>query len=169
MQGKRIIRGVILVLAAMFTIALSSCDYVNKYTSRDSVDSTFVADYVNNYTNPQMLSVDEVWTLKSLIAGKMSVDNTFVNMSDDVIENVATVLLKRQPEGISKLDIVTEYLSNRNIYDNLPDVNTTNSNPAIEVDKTGTDLGNRSDEDNIEFRVDTIDDGTTVVYKVQKK
>ena len=168
MQGKRIIRGVILVLMTMFTIALSSCDSVkNHFAQHDSVDSTFVADYVNNYTNPQMFSVDEAWTLKALIEQKMDIDNVFVSMSDEVIENVVAVLLKRQPEGVYKLDIVNEYLMHRDIYDNLPkSQNATLEMEPSKIDRTGTDLGNRPDTA-MKFKVDTA--GNTVTYKVQKE
>lgn len=167
MQGKRIIRGVILLLTTMFTIALSSCDYVSKQVANNSVDSAFVADYVNNYTNPQLGSVDEVWTLKALIEQKIDVDNVFTSMSDEVIENVVTVLLKRHPEGIYKLDVVNEYLMHRDIYDNLPKTpNASLETQFGKVDRTATDLGNRSDSA-IKFKIDTV--GNTVTYKVQKE
>lgn len=167
LKGKRI-RGAFLALVAMFTIALSSCDYVkDHFTDYNSVDSTYVADYVNNYTNPQLNSVDEVWTLKALIEQKMDIDNVFISMSDEIVENVVTVLLKRHPDGIYKLDVVNEYLMHRDIYDNLPkSPDATVEMQFKKVDGTGTDLGVKPDTA-LKFKIDTV--GNTVTYKVKKE
>lgn len=123
------------------------------YQYADSV----VYQVVANYNNPSMETVDEVVLLQDFMAGELADATIFTSMPPEVLKNVATVCIERNG-STSKSSIVTEYTSNKDIYDNLPN---TKNKIAHEVDTTGTDLGSRSKHDKIistsyKYRTDTI-------------
>lgn len=122
-----------------------SCSPGDNY---DTSDSAQVAEFVNELTNPHLMDIAEVLTLKQSMLEKASVDSVFLSMTDDTLKNVVAVLAKDKnlKNGFTKKDIIEEYLRCRRIYDNLP-VNTTSANDTSKtVDKSATDLGTRQSD-----------------------
>lgn len=74
---------------------------------------------VENYLNPPLCSVDEAIAYQVVRNTVESKDSMFMKMSEDAIRKVASVLLKNN-STTTYGEIVSEYLSNRNIYDNTP-------------------------------------------------
>ena len=158
-----------------------SCDRLKGLNSPgdnyDTSDSAQVAEFVNSITNPQLMSVEEVLSLKNNMLEKQSVDSAFLALDNGIINNVTTVLLKKN-KTITKKDILDEYRRCSDVYNNLPKSTASNS-----VDKTGTDLGTRQDSNisttnsnsspnniistSYSYRTDTIN-GKPIKIRIQK-
>lgn len=124
---------------------LASCNKLRSYGSSDNYDtsdSVQVAEFVDELTNPHLMDVAEVLTLKQSMLEKAQIDSVFVSMTDDTLRNVVAVLAKDKTlkNGFTKKDIIDEYQRCRRVYDNLP--------TTASVDKNATDLGQRRDSGN---------------------
>lgn len=135
---------IVAILGAM--TLLVSCDKFGAKSpgnNYDTSDSAQVAEFVNSIVNPQLMSVEEVLSLKNNMLEKQSIDSAFLALDNDLISTVTTVLLKKK-QTVTKKDILEEYRRCSDVYDNLPKANSTK-----DVDKSSTDLGQRRDSGNI--------------------
>lgn len=171
---KEKLKGVLLLAAVGAFMLLSSCQYLQRNSDNyDSADTTFVAQQFEQLTNPLMYSVDEILMFRELKLDRLSVEDQFMAMPEEIVKNVATVLLRRHSPykdgGIMMSDIVHEYLQNKDVYDNLPSSEKDSLQVTQQVDRTGTDLGTRSDSvylTSYKYRIDTIN-GKPVRVKIK--
>ena len=167
-------RKFLMFLTLLLSIVLcSSCNKlgIGNSDNYDTSDSAMVAEYVGELTNPHLMDVAEVLTLKQSMLEKQSVDSQFVSIPDNVLRNIVSVLSKdpKFKDGFTKHNIIDEYGRCRRIYDNLPKDAPTVQDTAKSVDKTGTDLGSRPTgviSNSYSFRTDTIQ-GKPVRIKIQ--
>lgn len=154
-----------LILVLMAFLLPSSCDLVEHHSSDDydaKTDSIFQAQ-LENIQNPQFMTISEIVDYRENHFSNLEIDSVFFSLSPATIQNVASVLLKKKPLGITKRDIVEEFRRCSDIYSNLPTSpkSTTSNGDSLPVDKTGTDLGTRPDGKRIaktsyQTRTDTI-------------
>ena len=134
---------IVAILGAM--TLLVSCDKFGVKSpgdNYDTSDSAQVAEFVNSIVNPQLMSVEEVLSLKNNMLEKQSIDSAFLALDNDLISTVTAVLLKKK-QTVTKKDILEEYRRCSDVYNNLPKANSTK-----DVDKSATDLGHRQDSGN---------------------
>lgn len=147
-----------LIAAILGTLTLFvSCDKFGANSpgdNYDTSDSAQVAEFVNSIVNPQLMSVEEVLSLKNNMLEKQSIDSAFLALDNDLISTVTAVLLKKK-QAVTKKDILEEYRRCSDVYNNLPKPNTPKA-----VDTSATDLGSRHDTGIIStsynYRTDTI-------------
>ena len=131
----------VLAIASLVTIGVSSCGKRDIFGlgARDAaieeyVDST-VAAGVQNYINPLFNNVDDVLAFRAKYLEGQAIDDAFNTMPEEVLKNVASVCIKR--EGyISKRGIVYEYRANKDVYNNLPSPDSTNTSANTPVPPT---------------------------------
>jgi len=119
----------------------------------DSIASAKIADY----TNPVFNSTDELLSFRDFYVDDKQLDDVFVQLPEQVIQNVAGVCISKNG-SVSKRELVLEYLDNQDVYNNLPNVKA-GDNPAQPVDTTATDLGNKRDNiisTSYRYRTDTV-------------
>lgn len=119
----------------------------------DSIASAKIVDY----TNPIFNSADELLSFRDLYVDNKQLDDIFVQLPEQIIQNVAGVCISKNG-CVSKRELVLEYLDNQNVYDNLPNVKAAD-NPVQSVDTTATDLGNKRDNiisTSYRYRIDTV-------------
>lgn len=109
----------VLVVAFLGTMILINCDRKTRPSYNEGVDSVFVADYVKNVVNPTFTSVDEVINYRQNLCEDDEVTFEFLNIDPNILNTVASVLLKRNSTATKK-QIVQEYKANEAIYNNLP-------------------------------------------------
>lgn len=163
------------VIATLFVLTLCvSCDYLptSPKENYDVADSTLIAAEVQSVLNPSFTEVETLLYYRQTLLDEAYADSVFLSMPETILANVANVVLKKK--GIvDEYSIVSEYRANRDIYDNLPDSQTSQqTNNPQEVDLGSTDLGNRR-EDNIlstsyRYVTDTID-GKPVKIKIKEE
>jgi len=156
-----------ITLLGILAMTLSSCNYL-KQRGPDNYDvgsdSTFLAQF-ESVQNPQFESIEDIVAFRENYSSNMEIDSVFFSLSSATVQNVASVLLKKKPLGITKRDIVEEYRANKGVYDNLPTELSANQNAAPtqdSVDLSSTDLGSRRDDSKVistrfSKRTDTID------------
>lgn len=156
--------GVYLLALVGTIVLLSSCDRMSQLKSNGDTDSVSVVQAIENAQNPLFISIEDIVTYRTAYFDNKAVDSVFFSLSPATIQNVASVLLKKAPLGITKEDIVKEYGLNKGVYDGLPDTNSATANNTKDtssVDRTGTDLRKKYDEGKIikssyQTRTDTI-------------
>ena len=154
--------GVYLLAALGAIVLLISCDKLshvgpNNYDVAN--DSIKIAQLIEDFDNPQFSSVAEIVEYRKEVKSIEDIDSVFFSMNSSTIQNVASVLFKKNTT-VKKKDVVEEYKRCRNVYDNLPtsNIDTTTKAEDGPIDKTTTDLsGRRPNKTTINFRTDTID------------
>ena len=124
-------------------LVLTSCDKIKEYNT-PSVEKPSISEYIEEAINPLMTSVDEVMIYQAKMAEECMVNDIFCDMSQEMVRNIATVLIK-QHGSVTKKDIVMEYQTNPQIYDNLPSVgqpSPENPQPAPDTPATKPELPN---------------------------
>ena len=118
-------------------------------------DSVCVAHLVEDYLNPQFASANDVLEFRAEMVEEKAIDSIFLTIPENVLNGVASVLIKKY--GIAdKKQLVEEYNKHADIYNNLP------QDANKEIDLGATDLGNKSESENVistsfQYRTDTID------------
>lgn len=148
--------------------------FLRDLVTKEYVDST-VTTNVQDIVNPLFNTVDEVLVFRDLTAEGLAIDEAFSLMPEEVLKNVASVVIKR--EGFAtKRSIVYEYRANNAVYDNLPANSTSKDTNTTSVDgSTGGDPVPKVDSTNItkpESRVEFTQYDTTIngkTYKVRTK
>lgn len=125
---------VTILILCLGLIAFASCDKWHKSDSPvPTEDSILVQQCVDQYFNPVFTDVESVLEFKKQISEKERADSFITAASPDMLRNITTVLLKRN-EPVTLYSILTEYLANKNLYDNLP----SNATPPITDNATPT-------------------------------
>lgn len=121
---KRFLYGLLIVVIATVTsvaanVGLMKYDNnpVTKFVAQ-SVGTTEVSACLDSLVNPEFTSVNDVFVLRDRLANDAYVDSVFLSLSPNVLQNVSSVLLKRQ-RTFTKYDIVGEYAKGGDVYDIL--------------------------------------------------
>lgn len=115
---------VLLFFIAGLGVSLTSCESISKNSSVEKKDSAFVISLVDKYFHPEMTSVDEAVTLQNQEVADADYDKVFQEMPQSTLRTIVSVLLKRSHgDPFTVKDVSMEYLSNKKVYDNLPDCN----------------------------------------------
>ena len=141
--------GVYLLTAIGALALLTSCDRLQHRPDNYDVanDSIKIAEAVDAVINPQFISVMDIVEYRENHNAQLEIDSVFFSLPSSTIQNVASVLFKSNRDAITKKDIVEEFKRCRNVYEKLPanDISKPDSFAKMQsVDRTGTDLGNRS-------------------------
>ena len=165
-----------LILAMLGGVMLlAACDHLRGINHGDNYDvandSVRIAELFENLSTPQFATVNEAVEYRNNVVLQDSIDAIFMALPEDVLINVASVLMKKNFATITKKDIVDEYARCRNVYDNLPTKAESKSTAnAQSVDLAATDLGDKPKDSVIStsysFRTDTIN-GKPVRVKIK--
>lgn len=146
--------GVILTLLAI--IACHSCDK-QKYSGFIKPDSVYVTSCIESVVNPQFNSVQEVKLFQNKLTEEYSIDEMFRSMPKEMLDNVAAVCFKKSTV-VTKQDIVKEYVSNRAVYDNLPNQSTPqNHEQAAPTQTTMEEQQLPAGKTSYRYEIDTVD------------
>lgn len=109
-----------IICATIATTALISCDQTGpKILQKPAVGVKEVSVCLDSIVNPRLNTTKDVFELQNKLVTNAYIDSVFVSMDQKTLENVASVCLKRL-HIVTKDDIVSEFIKNRAIYDNLP-------------------------------------------------
>ena len=120
---KKFLYGCLIVLIAAAlsvaaNVALSSCDNpVLKTTPK--VKTADVQLCLDSIVNPVLGSYSEALELQEELLTNAFIDSVFCSIPKETLKNVTSVVLKKL-HYVTKDDIVSEFMTNRQIYDNLP-------------------------------------------------
>lgn len=158
-----------LIGVMMLTLLPAACVErgASDYNYDEAEDSIWICGVVESIVNPEFENVADVLVFRDNTRANYTIDSVFLSMPDEVITNVASVVIKKIG-SVNKLSLVSEYLTNNAIYNALPP-----QAPTQEVDKEATDPGTKSEPEEIvsetqSYRIDTID-GKPVKVKVVKR
>jgi hypothetical protein len=79
----------------------------------------WVTGIIQSTLDPSFSSIDDVLKYQYDLSDEKSVEEVFISIPQDVLTNVSTVCLKKHPT-ITIRDVITEYIKNQAVYDNLP-------------------------------------------------
>ena len=127
---KKFLYGCLIVLIAAAlsvaaNVALSSCDNpVLKTTPK--VKTADVQLCLDSIVNPVLGSYSEALELQEELLTNAFIDSVFCSIPKETLKNVTSVVLKKL-HYVTKDDIVSEFMTNRQIYDNLPPPDSTSN------------------------------------------
>lgn len=156
---KRFLKGYFAFLVVMVCaiIGLCSCDKVkNTVCSTSGVDSVYVAEYIEAAENPTFTSISEVRIAQKQLAEKYSVDEVFLNMPDNILNNVVNVCLNKNTV-FTKTDIVNEYRANKDVYDNLDLQPTSADNNTVKKDTAKEERRKPVGKVSYRYEMDTVE------------
>lgn len=165
MKLKFIFAAIIAAMSLMVGAAItSSCDKApwQKSNYDRAEDSIFVATLVDEIVNPQFYEVSDIVSFQVQSVEGFSIDSIFQTMPEQVLRNVACVVLGNKG-FVDKREVVKEYQAHPDIYNNLPNSSSgkiITSAEVNEVDKTGTDLGDKPSgviSTSYSYSTDTVD------------
>lgn len=161
--------GVYLLTAIGALALLTSCDRLQHRPDNYDVanDSIKIAEAVDAVTNPQFISVMDIVEYRENHNTQLEIDSVFFSLPASTIQNVASVLFKKNKTSITKKDIVEEFKRCRSVYENLPSESKITPKDSSAVDKTATDLGTRQNKRTIRTTKDTIVDGKPVTLVIE--
>lgn len=110
------------LLCIVASCTVTSCDNLQdakNALSKSQVDTAFVKECVYSVVTPEFTTIDEVLLCQQKLNNNAYVDSMFMSLPENLLKNVATVLLKKTGRATKKA-IVNEYISNKDIYKNLP-------------------------------------------------
>lgn len=121
---KKFLFGFLILILAIgasvgINMALVSCDNNVVKPLKHAVGVKEVSNALDSIVNPRLNTTKDVFELQNKLLTNMYIDSVFMSMKQETLENVAGVCLKRL-HVVTKDDIVSEYLKNRSVYDNLP-------------------------------------------------
>lgn len=121
------------LMLAFFTL-LASCRQGNEQYVPTYDDSVYVSSIVEDMQNPTFTGVVDVLNFQAALADSYAIEEAFVALPPDVLQQVANVCIRRNG-STTKYEIIQEYRANREVYDNL--TNTTDT-PAPEDNTDST-------------------------------
>lgn len=108
-----------IICATIATTALISCDQTGPRILKPAVGVKEVSNCLDSIVNPRLNTTKDVFELQNKLVTNAYIDSVFISMDQKTLENVASVCLGRL-HIVTKDDIVSEFIKNRAIYDNLP-------------------------------------------------
>lgn len=107
------------IVAIVGSVAVISCDQTGPKVLKPAVGIEEVADALDSIVNPQLYTTKDVFELQNKLLINAYMDSVFMSLDQKTLENVAGVCLNRL-HVVTKDDIVSEFIKNRAVYDNLP-------------------------------------------------
>ena len=162
----------LLLLIVTFMVGCKNAPWSHPDNYDTANDSVLVAQQVEAIVNPQFTTVQEIVNFRQQTNEGFTVDSIFRAMPEQVLHNVAAVLIKKNGT-VDKKSVVEEYRANSTVYDNLPATSLQSTNAATEVDLSATDLGSRRNESDVistsyNYRTDTVN-GKPVKIQIKKE
>ncbi len=109
-----------IVAATVLVTGLMGCNKTRqRILPTSAVAVKDVSNALDSIVNPRLNTTKDVFELQNRLLTNAYIDSVFMSMKQETLENVASVCLKRL-HVVTKDDIVSEYIKNRSIYDNLP-------------------------------------------------
>lgn len=140
-----------IIATTVATTALISCDKTGpKILSKSAVGVKEVSNCLDSIVNPRLNTTKDVFELQNKLLTNMYIDSIFCSMDQQTLENVSTVVLKRL-HVVTKDDIVSEYIKNRSIYNNLPNTPPNESSANVKP------------EDKPIAKIELVEEGKTTV------
>ena len=115
-----------IIIATAATTALISCDQTGPRFLHPAPDKAAIQVCLDSIVNPVFTTTSDVFELQKQLKTNAFIDSVFLSLPPDVLKNVSTVVLKKLYR-VTKDDIVGEFLTNRQIYDNLPPPDSTSN------------------------------------------
>lgn len=106
-----------------------------------------VSQQIQEFLDPSFESSNDVFLFRRACLQDAYIDSVFYALPNDVLENVASVVINKQGRA-TKETIVVEFMNNQDIYNNLPppDAKATDSNStAPTATVTSTSSGGEPD------------------------
>ena len=139
------------IFAIAGSVAVVSCENGPKVL-KPAVGVEEVAVALDSIVNPQLYTTKDVFELQNKLLVNSYMDSVFMSIDQKTLENVSTVCLKRL-HIVTKDDIVSEFIKNRSVYENLP-TNTDPPTAAIDtIKQISTPVAN----------IQVVKEGTTTV------
>ncbi len=111
---------IVFTMALVLTTIFTSCDRVNKtLNSSFEPDTTLIAMQVDRLVNPSFNSAQELLAFRDSRLECKTIDSIFTSLPDEVLQNAATVCINKKGY-VTKKDVVNEYRSHGDVYNNLP-------------------------------------------------
>ena len=112
------------VIAIVGSITVISCDQAGSKILHPAVGVSVeeVAEALDSIVNPRLSTCRDVFELQRKLVVNAYMDSVFTSIDQQTLENVASVCLGRL-HVVTKDDIVSEFIKNRSIYENLPSKN----------------------------------------------
>lgn len=136
---KKFLYGLLIVVIATVmsvaaNVALIKYDNnpVTKFVAQ-SVGTAEISECLDSLTNPEFVSINDAFVARDKFANETYVDSVFLSLSPNALQNVCSVILKRQAK-FTKYDIVGEYSKGEDIYNILtlpPKTAPTESNSTL--------------------------------------
>lgn len=119
---KKFLNIIVFTMALVLTTVITSCDRVSKTLNPSSEpDTTLIAMQVNKLIDPHFSSVHEILAFRNSRIECRTIDSIFTSLPDEVLTNAATVCINKKGY-VTKKDVVREYQSHGDIYNNLPKI-----------------------------------------------
>lgn len=155
---KRLLSLLGVIATLMIAVTLGSCNHRSGF--HDDGDSTAVG---NQPTEQTFASVNEVLLYQQNLAEDLEMQDIFLSMKRETIEDVVNVLKNREV-SITVKNIVNEYRAGKQIYDNLETPNDPKQDNDTLEDKAPTMEESQKPVLRVSYRKDTID-GKPVIVK----
>lgn len=112
------------VIAIAGSITVISCDQAGSKVLYPAVGVSVeeVAEALDSIVNPRLSTCRDVFELQRKLVVNAYMDSVFTSIDQQTLENVASVCFGRL-HVVTKDDIVSEFIKNRSIYENLPSKN----------------------------------------------
>jgi hypothetical protein len=135
MKQTSVIACVLSIIALALGIYLFSAQrglVPTKGTTQKVYVDSLVKQSVQEAVNPIFSTVDEVLLFREKAVEGLTIEDEFNSLPEEVLKNVATVVIKREGH-VSRRGIVYEYRANREIYDNLPANDSTETKKQLDA------------------------------------
>lgn len=160
------------ILAGLVTCGMTSCKNTTlpwggeKTPAIEETVDSLVQLAVMDAINPSFESAEQVVVYRDLSIDGESIDSVFKSMSERDLFTVSSVVIKRLGSATKK-DIVEEYNSHADIYNNLPQ----SEQPTQNVTLNEGDPGAKKDDvfsTSYRFHTDTVD-GQPVKVQIKEE
>ena len=152
--------GVFLAIVATtaVTTTLISCDKTGpRILQKPTVGVKEVSNALDSIVNPRLNTTRDVFTLQNKLLTNAYIDSVFMSMDQKTLENVSTVVFKKL-HVVTKDDIVSEYIKNSSVYNNLPNNTPPDTSP----------VANKTTEEKNLGPITIVKEGTTTVTEAQQ-
>ena len=117
---KKFLNIIVFTMALVLMTVITSCDRVGKTLNPSfEPDTTLIATQVDRLMNPSFNSAQELLVFRNSRLECKTIDSIFTSLPDEVLQNAATVCINKKGY-VTKKDVVNEYRSNGDVYNNLP-------------------------------------------------
>lgn len=129
---KRIVWLCTCLIVLFVGVSLSSCDNWKDYEpTKANLDSTQVLKLLQEFDDPVFYDTEDMLCYQHSEKEWLTQDSIFFSIPQPALVNIASVLQK-QGIKLTKATIVTEFMSNKKVYLNLPEPQPTAAQKELE-------------------------------------